>query len=147
MKSKFFFILFNVILVLSFFYLSIAALASDKPRIQAKPVKPIPAIEIKNPGNINPAVHSDCVVDTDCRRGEICNGVKRCVEGCRKNADCRRDNYCSDGFKCVSCLKDAHCRDGKVCNELSNQCVECTKDIDCSNTQKCNIAENKCVPK
>ena len=137
--------LFNVILILSLFCLPITTSAFDKPRIQAKPAKPV--IEIEKTGKIRPESSSDCVVDTDCPRGKICNGVKHCVDGCRKNTDCGKDNYCSDEFKCVPCLINAHCRDGKVCDQLSNQCVECTKDNDCSYNQKCDTSEKKCVPK
>lgn len=94
------------------------------------------------------SVTSQCVVDADCRQGEICD-VGTCVSPpppvCRTNADCAAGQLCQAGV-CVSapppaCRVDSDCAAGQVC--VSGVCVAappppaCRVDADCGAGQVC----------
>ena len=83
--------------------------------------------------------YDTCVVDSDCKTGELCDcrspwhygdkGPARCLPGnCRTDADCGTDGYCSPSmdFGCGAYLGVT----GWFCHTPADSC---TNDSDCKN--------------
>ncbi len=63
-----------------------------------------------------------CLQDSHCAGGEICNAYGICEAGCRNDTDrCSLGQVCLAGAGCVQCTADAQCAVGQVCT--ANQCV------------------------
>jgi len=77
----------------------------------------------------------DCLFDSSCKRGYICNSDYQCVEcpncNCIDDSDCGVCENCESGVlmciytgtskDCSECVNDWHCNEGYKCE--SYQCV------------------------
>ncbi|MFH1306124.1 MAG: hypothetical protein ABIH83_00500 [Candidatus Micrarchaeota archaeon] len=77
-----------------------------------------------------------CEDDSDCPRGQICNG-DICVEGCGDDADCATDEKCEGGICREACTSDAQCQDGSECIGGMCEGIFCRSDADCPGNSKC----------
>ena len=66
-----------------------------------------------------------CVMDSECRTGEICNANGECIEdnlGCTSNNECSGGQVCI-GSACQNCTASSQCDTGQTCNSLG-RCAE-----------------------
>jgi hypothetical protein len=113
---------------------------------------------------------NECVTDTDCESGQVCEfvpgqtepghaqGHRQCVDGCHEDTQCGAGQSCQT-VECVTapcpgmcvpsdaCSVDDECPAGSVC-ELSTGCSApsacvpgCHDDSQCGGGQSCNIVQ------
>ncbi len=79
-------------------------------------------------------VPGDCAADRDCPDGALCL-FNTCTAGCRVDGDCPPDaDRCVD-LRCVACVADAECPDGRC---VDGACAPgCAADPDCGPGRLC----------
>lgn len=91
-----------------------------------------------------------CLEDINCPASTPrCDDVLHHCYECQKDDDCRgaaRKRCEVPTGRCVECLADGHCSDGKQCLTSISRCVDCRSSADCSGqTPLCDPATNTCV--
>lgn len=91
-----------------------------------------------------------CAVTSDCRPGQQCDDLGRCVQ-CVADVDCGPGTECNVGTgNCIStnrCESDADCEGSRRCVPATNQCEapECEEDRDCDDSREaCDVQTFKC---
>ncbi|HEY0839640.1 MAG TPA: hypothetical protein VGD74_05595, partial [Vulgatibacter sp.] len=99
---------------------------------------------------LNPCFGVVCDLGYDCKEGICVERKDPEPEGCTTNSDCQfnpRGPHCEKGSgRCVACLGDSHCKDGRTCEV--GVCVGsvCTDDSDCSApTPVCSADGRSCI--
>jgi len=107
---------------------------------------------------------SSCVLVLAALVGAACGGSEASGDGSGlrgsggtsgiSNVACTGDGTCAQPFpycatalgRCVECLDDPNCGDGRRCDTGTHACVECLGDGDCGGGEPyCDVASRRCV--
>lgn len=84
----------------------------------------------------DPCLGVVCKQGQDCREGVCVDRQEPKPEGCTRNDDCQfdpRGPLCEkESGRCVACLEDSHCHQGRSCDVGVCVGVACTVDADCA---------------
>lgn len=91
----------------------------------------------------------ECIQNTDCGVGHICDNDLECRTSCTADAQCDdgdRGHCILETGTCVECEVDAHCtrdQDQRVC--IADRCEECRVNEDCPlDNPICDLENNEC---
>tara|TARA_Y100000310_G_scaffold284012_1_gene306403 strand:- start:596 stop:2548 length:1953 start_codon:yes stop_codon:yes gene_type:complete len=109
----------------------------------------------------------DCLFDSACKRGYVCNSNRECVPctncNCIDDLDCGACNNCVSGNSmcvstgmtkdCSDCVNDHHCNEGYKCEDYEciedsggDEVVECGDTV-CQSNEYCAFYPQVCTPK
>lgn len=88
----------------------------------------------------------ECIEDSMCQDGFVCNAEGRCEAGCREpDTRCSLGRICVAGTGCVECQEDAQCGPGHVC--ANDACVPGCSAANpvCPQGTVCDVNAGRCV--
>lgn len=91
----------------------------------------------------------ECIQNTDCGAGQICDNDLECRSNCESDAQCDdgdRGHCIVETGVCVECERDSHCTfddEKSVC--IADRCEECRESDDCPRDNPvCDVEKNEC---